>query len=163
MPITKDRFDRISDEEAQLDDDANRILDFLIRNDDKAYTKREIAEETGVDDESIEPALERLKERGSVEHKTDYWRVTDHELAVRCGTALTAETACQHEDGESFDVEKWAEYAVDEVDLNRGESEWETNAGTWFSDPFILGDNPRPWLILSVDSMPLPGSSSVRD
>ena len=24
-------------------------------------------------------------------------------------------------------------------------------------DPFKLGDDPRPWLILSVDSMPLPG------
>lgn len=116
MPITKDNFDRISDEGADLDSKADRILDFLIQNEDKAYTKSEIVAETSVTQENVEPALERLKERGSVEHKSDYWRVSDHRLAVRAATAMTAETARQHDDGEGFDVEKWAEYAVEEVD-----------------------------------------------
>ena len=120
---TKDRFDRISEEGAHSDDDADRVLDFLIQNEDKAYTKSELAEKMDLDRERVGPLLDRLKERGSVKHRSDYWRVTDHELAVRAGTALTAETARQHDGGESFDVEKWAEYAVDEVDLNRGENE----------------------------------------
>ena len=123
MPITKDSFDRISDEGADLDSEADRILDFLIQNEDKAYTKSEIVAETNVTQENVEPALDRLRERGSVERKSDYWRVSDHRLAVRCATALTAETARQHDDGKEFDVEKWAEYAVDEADLNRGGNE----------------------------------------
>jgi DNA-binding transcriptional MocR family regulator len=123
MPITKDRFDRIGGEDGQLEDDANRILDFLIQNDEKAYKKREIAEETGVEMDRVGPALDRLRERTSVQRKSDYWRVTDHELAVRAATALTTETARQQDGGESFDVEKWRKYAVDEADLNRGENE----------------------------------------
>jgi len=117
MPITKDSFDRISDEGAHLDSKADCILDFLIRNEDKAYTKREIAEETSVTQENVGPALERLKERGSVEHKSEYWRVSDHRLAVRAGTRLTVATARRYDDDE-FDVEKWAEYAVDDVDFS---------------------------------------------
>lgn len=108
---------------SRADDDASRVLDFRIRNEDKAYTKSEIVTETSVTQESVGPALKRLKERGSVEHKSGYWRVSDHELAVRAATALTAETARQYDDGEEFDVEKWAEYAVDEADLNRGGNE----------------------------------------
>lgn len=123
MPITKDRFDRISDEKDQLDDDADRILDFLIRNSDKAYTEREIADETGLEMDRVGPALDRLKERASVERKSDYWRVSDHELAVRASAELTARTASKHDRGDTFDVEKWAEYAVNEADLNRGETE----------------------------------------
>ena len=123
MPITKDDFDRISDEGDHLDSDANRVLDFLIRNNDKAYTKTELAEEMDLNLERVGLVLDRLKERGSAERKSDYWRVTDHELAVRCGTALTAEVARKHDNGEGFDIEKWAEYAVDEGDLNRGENE----------------------------------------
>jgi hypothetical protein len=123
MPITKDSFDRISEEGTNLDGKADRVLDFLIQNTDKAYTKTEIVAETSVTQENVESALERLKERGSVKHKSDYWRVSDHELAARAGTALTAEAARQYDGGEEFDVEKWAEYAVDEVDLDRGEKE----------------------------------------
>lgn len=121
MAITRDEFDRISDEDAPAEDDLSRVLDFLIRNDDRAFTQSEIADETSVTREAVEPTLERLKKRGSVEHKSDYWRVTDHELAVRAGAELTAHTASQHDDGDEFDVEKWAKYAVDEV--NRGEIE----------------------------------------
>lgn len=122
MPITKDDFDRISDEGAHLDDGADRLLDLLIRNNDKAYTKRELAEEMDLDRERVGPLLDRLKARGSVERKSDYWRVSDHRLAVRAATGLTAETARQHDDGEGFDVEKWAEYAVEEVDFASEES-----------------------------------------
>lgn len=123
MPITEDDFDRISDEGARLDDEADSLLDFLIRNSDKAYRKTELAEERNLDPERVDSLLDRLKERGSVERKSNYWRVSDHELAVQAATRLTAETARQHDDGESFDVEKWAEYAVDEADLNRGGDE----------------------------------------
>ncbi|WP_276299264.1 MarR family transcriptional regulator [Halorussus lipolyticus] len=116
MPITKDRFDRISERDAHLDSDADRLLDFLIRHEDKAYTKSEIAEETSVAKENVGPVLDRLRERGSVEHKSEYWRVSDHELAARAGTRLTAATARQYDDGDEFDVEKWAEYAVGDVE-----------------------------------------------
>ena len=122
MPITKDRFDRINDEGVILDGEADRVLDFLIQNEDKAYTRSEIAEETSVTRENVGPTLDRLKERGSVEHKSDYWRVSDHELAARAGTALTAETARRHDGGNEFDVEKWARHAVDAGDRT-GESE----------------------------------------
>ncbi|USZ67110.1 MarR family transcriptional regulator [Halorussus salilacus] len=112
MPITKDDFERIDDEEPP-DGEADRLLDFLIRNDEKAYTKAELTEEVDSNRERVGTLLDRLKERGSVERKSDYWRVSDHELAARAGTGLTAETARQYDDGEEFDVERWAEYAVD--------------------------------------------------
>jgi len=123
MPIVKDEFDEIDEEIDGLDSAADAILDFLIQNQENAYTQSELADETDVPEERIGPALERLKGRASVEQKSEYWRVSDHRLAVRAGTKLTAETARKYDDGEEFDIEKWAEYAVDEVDLNRGENE----------------------------------------
>ncbi|WP_132059000.1 MarR family transcriptional regulator [Halorussus amylolyticus] len=118
MPITKDTFERISDDGPLPGSNAERILDFLIRNENKAYTQTEIVEETGVKRGSVGPTLKRLKERGAVEHKANYWRVSDHEVAARSGTALTSETASQYDD-EEFDVGKWAEYAVDGADRGR--------------------------------------------
>lgn len=121
VPITSDDFDRIRDEGTRLDSSADCILDFLVRNEDKAYTQSEIAAETGVARENVGLALDGLEERGSVERKSNYWRVSDHELAARAGTALTAETAREYDD-EGFDVEEWAAYAVEKTDRH-GENE----------------------------------------
>ncbi|MFC7082168.1 MarR family transcriptional regulator [Halorussus caseinilyticus] len=121
MPITKDKFQRIDDEGIRPESNAEQILEFLVRNEDKAYTQSEIAEETGVKRGSVGPTLKRLKDRSAVEHKANYWRVSEEELVTRSSVALTSETASQY-DEEEFDVEKWAEYAVDPPEYS-GENE----------------------------------------
>lgn len=75
MPISIDEFESHEPEEGMTN--AERVLRFLARNDDRAYKAVEIAEATGVDENSIHPVLNRLKERGLVRHREPYWAVGD--------------------------------------------------------------------------------------
>ena len=75
MPISIDEFETHEPEEGMTN--AERVLRFLARNDDRAYKAVEIAEATGVEENSIHPVLNRLKERGLVRHREPYWAVGD--------------------------------------------------------------------------------------
>ena len=113
MPIEADRFEDIDEDEDETPGtNAHEILSFLRDNHELAFTQKEIAEATGVKTGSVGPTLVRLRERGRVEHKGKYWRVSEHDRAVGDATSLSASVAESYEDDE-FDRDEWLEHAVD--------------------------------------------------
>lgn len=74
MPISIDTFDEYDSHERR-ETNAERVIQFLVENRDKAFKATEIAEETGVNKNSIQPVLNRLRERDLVRHKEPYWAI----------------------------------------------------------------------------------------
>lgn len=77
MPISIDEFERHDPDEGPTN--AERVVRFLARNADQAYRAAEIADATGVNENSIHPVLNRLHDRGLVRHRAPYWAVGDDE------------------------------------------------------------------------------------
>ena len=73
MPISIDEFESHDPERHRTN--AERVIEFLVRNREKAYRPREIAAETGVNPNSIHPVLHRLEERELVRHREPYWAI----------------------------------------------------------------------------------------
>lgn len=114
MPIGADRFEAIDDDsdEPTPGTNAARILAFLRATPDTAFTRSEIADATDVSVNSVGPTLVRLRERGRVDHRGQYWRVSDHERGLDAAVAHSADAATARED-ESFDIDAWQAHAVD--------------------------------------------------
>ena len=87
MPISIDEFETHDPERRKTN--AERVVEFLARNQDKAYRAVEIAEATGVNENSIHPVLNRLEERGLIRHREPYWAIGDLE-AVRDARLFSA-------------------------------------------------------------------------
>jgi hypothetical protein len=83
MPISADAFD-----ELESKTNAERVVEFLAENDDKAFKASEIAEATGVDENSVHPVLKRLRERGLARHKPPHWTMGDEEWYVSMNSTL---------------------------------------------------------------------------
>jgi len=114
MPINADRFEEIEDngDEPTPGTNASEILSFLEEHADKAFTQTEIAEATQVKHGSVGPTLVRLRERGRVDHKGTYWRISDHVRSMDAATTHASEVAASYEDA-PFEHDEWHEYAVD--------------------------------------------------
>lgn len=119
MPISKDQFEELEDDGDGPTPGTNAavILKFLRKNPNKAFTQSEIAEETGVKAGSVGPTLVRLRERGRVDHRGEYWRISDHDrssdAAVRHAAASLADREAE---GETPSMGEWEEHAVDPRD-----------------------------------------------
>lgn len=90
MPISIDEFE--SHEPGDRRTNAERVVRFLARNRDKAYKALEIADATGVNENSIHPVLNRLEERGLIRHREPYWAIGDLD-AVRDATMFHSAAA----------------------------------------------------------------------
>ncbi len=113
MPIEADRFEELRDDsEVKAGTNEHEVLSFLRKSPDKAYTQSEIVEETDVKQGSIGPTLVRLREKGRVDHKGKYWRVSDHDRSIDHATGLSSSAAESRED-EGFDKEEWLGHSVD--------------------------------------------------
>jgi DNA-binding MarR family transcriptional regulator len=113
MPISTDRFETIDDDAVSPETNADRITQFLLENDDLAYRMSEIVEALDIPRGSVGPTLSRLEDAGVVDHRANYWRISDHYTASAAGLAHTAEAASQYDDGKEFDVASWAADADD--------------------------------------------------
>ena len=85
MPIRIDAFEATDDEPTN----AERVVRFLLGNRDKAYRATEIADATEVDENSIHPVLNRLRDRDLVRHREPYWAIGDPDV-VRDAYAFTS-------------------------------------------------------------------------
>jgi len=114
MPISADRFEAIDDDEGQPGPETNaaKILEFLEKNANEAFTQTEIAQATEVKRGSVGPTLVRLRERGQVDHRGRYWRISDHDRSIDAATAHASEVAASYEES-PFEYDEWQEYAVD--------------------------------------------------
>lgn len=121
MPITRDEFDRIDDGDGpgldlSRDTTQGRIYRFLLRNAEKAFRQKEIAEAVDVPKGSVGPTLKRLEERGLLDHRERYWTVADAEHATASAGSLGAASADEIDGGFSDeDVRRWMETAVDPI------------------------------------------------
>lgn len=88
MPIDIDRFETAESLEAAPT--SGRILRFLRRNPDRAYTRSEIAAAIDADPETVGTNLTRLKERGQVSHRSPYWALPPGDRSADDAEAETA-------------------------------------------------------------------------
>ena len=114
MPISADRFEEIDNDEGQPRPETNaaRILEFLEEYAHEAFTQAEIAEATKVKRGSIGPTLVRLRERGRVDHRGQYWRISNHDRSIDAATAHASEVAESHEEA-PLEYDERQQYAVD--------------------------------------------------
>lgn len=113
MPIDIDTFERESTFEGEESTNAERILAFLGQNDDKAWTRSEIADGTDLDENVVSSVLNRLKRRNLVRHKSPYWALGD-ERRVRAAYDFSDTLTALNEQFGEEDMEEWRENAPDE-------------------------------------------------
>lgn len=113
MPIDIDTFERESTFEGDEPTNAERILGFLRENDDKAWTRSEIADRTELDENVVSSVLNRLKQRNLVRHKSPYWAIGDERRVRGAYDFSDTLTALNEQFGEE-DMEEWRENAPDE-------------------------------------------------
>jgi hypothetical protein len=117
MPISSDRFEKMGNSNGDgptAGTNAARILEFLRANPDKAFTQTEITRKTDVKAGSVGPTLVRLRERGRVDHRGTYWRVSDHDQSADAAAGhASAALADRETDEETPMMEEWQDHAVD--------------------------------------------------
>lgn len=128
MPISKDEFETIDDDEMPLrdlsaDTTQGKIYRFLLEHADQAFRQREIVDAVDVPEGSVGPTLHRLEQWGLVDHRDRFWAIADAEHAVATAGLQTAATADDVDGGfTTRDVEVWMETAVDPIDQHDEES-----------------------------------------
>lgn len=104
MPISADRFKHLDEDSITLAEgtNAHEIMAFLVAHSDEAFRRRELIEQTGVKEGSIGPTLQRLRERGLVQHRQNYWTL-GHEkrLGQVAGFKSTFEAINRHYEPET--------------------------------------------------------------
>jgi DNA-binding IclR family transcriptional regulator len=113
MPISADQFEEIDDESGPTQGtNADKILSYLAANPEKAFTQSEIVDATDVTAGSVGPTLVRLRERGRVDHRGTYWRVSDHAKSLDAARSH-ADASVADRENEAFDQAAWAAHASD--------------------------------------------------
>jgi len=122
MPISADRFEDIDDGSAapKPGTNAEAVLTFLAAHADQAFTQSEIADATDVAAGSVGPTLVRLRERGRVDHRGTYWRISDHVESIERAVSHASGVAASHESGQ-FDYDDWQAHTVDPREERSGE------------------------------------------
>jgi hypothetical protein len=115
MPIDIETFTDASDEELSEVTNAEKVVGFLYRNNDKAFTPSEIADGAGVKKNSIGTVLRRLERRNLVHHNGEYWAIGNEET-VRDAFSFHRTMADLDERYGSEDVEEWREHAANTGD-----------------------------------------------
>jgi len=116
VPISKDQFEEMSDDgdDSAPGTNAARIREFLRDRPDEAFTQSEIADATEVKAGSVGPTLVRLRERGRVDHRGTYWRISDHDRSLDAAAGhATAALASRETDEETPRMSEWGDHAVD--------------------------------------------------
>lgn len=112
MPIDIETFSEASSTELSEVTNAEKVVQFLLHNNDKAFTPSEIAEGTGVKKSSISTVLRRLEDRELVQHKGDYWAIGDEET-VRDAFQFKRVIADLDDRYGEEDADEWHEHAAD--------------------------------------------------
>jgi len=111
VPIDIETFSQASTDELTERTNAEKVVWFLSRNDDKAFTPSEIAEGADVKKNSIGTVLRRLEDRDLVQHKGDYWAIGDEET-VREAFRFHRVMEDLNDRFGAEDMEEWSEHAV---------------------------------------------------
>ena len=115
MSIDRETFESASEDELADLSVPDRVLGFLVANDEHAFKAREIASQTGLDEGAVSTALSRLKEREFVEHKATYWAVTNDEERLDGYSGYGRATALFNEQLGAEDEDAWREHAPEKA------------------------------------------------
>ena len=125
MPISKDEFQRIGDDEPPRPDLSPEttqgvIYRFLLANADCAFRQHEIVDAVDVPEGSVGPTLKRLESHGLVVHRDRFWAVADSEHAAAAAGHHGAATADEIDGAfNADDRAAWMETAIDPIDDHR--------------------------------------------
>jgi hypothetical protein len=111
MSIDRETFENSSEEDLQDVSVPDQVLGFLAANDDHAFEAKEIAARTELDVGAVSTALSRLKSRGLVEHKANYWAVTGDEERLTGYSGYERATALFNDQLGKEDEDAWREHA----------------------------------------------------
>lgn len=114
MSIDRETFEQSSEDELQELSNTDHVLGFLAVNDDKAFKAYEIARQTELDNGIVSTALSRLKGRGLVEHKGQYWAITTDEQRLADHDGYARATALLNKQFGEEDRKAWQAHAPDE-------------------------------------------------
>jgi hypothetical protein len=106
MPVSRDEFEDLSE-----GSDARRVLSFLDQHVEQAYTRAELADETGIPEEGLDSVLSRLEKQKLVVHRGEYWVVDEHRVASLAG--MSHGFAVSEERYPPEDMSGWGEYAFE--------------------------------------------------
>lgn len=113
MPISIDEFESGSvPTERSVPE---RVVAFLVSNDDRAFTRSEIATALDADPNAVGTALSRLKSRDLVRHRGQYWAITDDESRLGASYDLHSITAALDEGDGGIDPDAWDDAAPTEA------------------------------------------------
>lgn len=113
MSIDRNTFENATEEELSGRSNPERVLLFLVENDDRAFKPKRIAEGADVSRDVISTVLSRLEERGLVEHKGSYWATSDPERIRSYGQYERVTERLNERLGHE-DKEAWREHAPKE-------------------------------------------------
>lgn len=113
MPVSRNEFEELSAETLDVSEetDARRVLSFLDQHAEQAFTRSEIADETGILETDLGQVLTQLEELRLVAHRGNYWAIDEHRTASLAGMShgfATVEDRFPPED-----MSEWDEHAVD--------------------------------------------------
>ncbi|ELY42957.1 hypothetical protein [Natronorubrum tibetense] len=114
MSIDIETFEETPEEELRDLSNPEKVLQFLLTNDDKAFKAAEIAARTDINENSIHTVLGRLEERDLVRHKGEYWAIGDRDRIRSFGRYRRATERLNEQYG-TEDKEEWRAHAVDDT------------------------------------------------
>jgi predicted transcriptional regulator of viral defense system len=100
MPINVDQLDEEPTEVLDLQEGTQpyRVLQFLAKNDDKAFTQTEIHDAMDIKRGSVGAVLSRLADRGLVRHRGRYWAISEDDRLASYAAQLNASSASTNDD-----------------------------------------------------------------
>jgi hypothetical protein len=121
MPISRNEFQRLGERPSGLDLSVETILGrvyrFLLTHTSYAFRQDELVDAIDGPQEAIESSLNRLEQRGFVDHRGRFWAIADCELAVISASLHGAVSAGDIDGGFSDeDVATWMETAIDPIE-----------------------------------------------
>lgn len=113
MAIDIETFESTPENELRELSNPEKVLRFLIANDDKAFKATEIADGADVNEHSISTVLGRLKDRELVRHRGEYWAIGEKDR-LRSFERYRRATERLNDQFGVEDREEWRAHAPDQ-------------------------------------------------
>ena len=122
MAIDIETFENTPEDGLRETSNPERVLRFLVDNDDTAFKAAEIADGADVDENSISTVLGRLEARDLVRHKGEYWAI-GHEDRVRSFGQYRRATERLNDRYGREDKGEWREHAPEAPEASRSNAD----------------------------------------
>lgn len=112
MPIGIDAFE--SSDPPGEPSVPEQVVAFLAANDQRAFTRSEVATAIDADPNTVGTALSRLKERSLVRHRGRYWAITDDRTRLQAAYHLHAASERLDDSDGGIDPDEWDAFAPED-------------------------------------------------